>query len=127
MIVRHVDDLKETEQFVSTDKFTSTRLIVKADGMGYSVHHTVVQEGTEIPCHYKDHFETNYCLAGEGELLDVETGAVHPIRVGTMYALDKHDEHVLRATKGALHLVCVFNPALAGSERHNSEGGYDPS
>ncbi|MBP2562491.1 L-ectoine synthase [Neorhizobium galegae] len=125
MIVRHIDDLRNTEQFVSTDKFTSTRLIIKADGMGYSVHHTLVQEGTEIPCHYKDHLETNYCIAGEGEVLDVETGAVHQIRIGTMYALNKHDEHVLRATKGTLHLICVFNPALAGAERHNPDGGYD--
>lgn len=127
MIVRHVDDLKATEQFVATDKFTSTRLVVKADGMGYSVHHTRVPEGTEIHCHYKAHFEANYCIAGEGEVFHVATGVTHPIRVGSMYALDQHDEHVLRATKGELHLVCVFNPPLSGSERHNDQGGYDPA
>jgi L-ectoine synthase len=125
MIVRHIDDLKDGEQFVATEKFISTRLIVKNDGMGYSVHHTRVPQGTEIHCHYKDHLETNYCIAGEGEVFDVATGKTYTIGVGSMYALDKHDEHVLRATKGELHLICVFNPPLAGGERHNDQGGYD--
>jgi L-ectoine synthase len=125
MIIRTIDALKNTDQFVETEKFISTRLIVKGDGMGYSVHHTRVPEGTEIHCHYKDHLETNYCIAGEGEVFEIATGITHPVSVGTMYALDQHDEHLLRATKGELHLICVFNPALAGSERHNDHGGYD--
>jgi L-ectoine synthase len=125
MIVSHIDDLKKTERFVATDKFASVRLIVKADNMGYSVHDTRVPEGTEIHCHYKDHLETNYCIGGEGEVYDVATGKTYPIRVGSIYALDLHDEHILRATKGELHLVCVFNPALTGAERHNDHGGYD--
>jgi L-ectoine synthase len=125
MIVHHVEDLKQTDRHVVTDKFRSTRLIVRSDGMGYSVHHTVIPEGTEIHCHYEDHLETNYCIAGEGEVFDVATGVTHPITVGSMYALDKHDEHILRATKGDLHLVCVFNPALSGTETHHDHGGYD--
>jgi len=41
--------------------------------------------------------------------------------------LDKNDKHILRATKGDLHLICVFNPPLSGDETHNEEGGYDAS
>lgn len=126
MIIRNVEALKGTNQYVSTDKFTSTRLIVRTDGMGYSVHHTRVPEGSEIHCHYEEHLETNYCIAGKGEVVELATGTVHPISVGTMYALNKHDEHILRAVKGELHLICVFNPALSGSETHNEHGGYDP-
>jgi L-ectoine synthase len=125
MIVRTLSALSQTPQHVVTPEWRSTRLIVKSDGVGYSVHHTVVPEGSTVHCHYKHHFETNYCIAGEGEVLHVESGETFPITVGTVYALDQHDEHVLKATKGDLHLVCVFNPPISGDETHNADGGYD--
>jgi L-ectoine synthase len=31
---------------------------------------------------------------------------------------------VVRATKGELRLVCVFYPALAGTETHQAAGSY---
>jgi len=40
-----------------------------------------------------------------------------------MYALDRHDEHYLRA-RSELKLVCVFNPPLTGREVHDEEGVY---
>jgi L-ectoine synthase len=125
MIVHDVDELRKTDRQVVTENWQSTRLIVKSDGLGYSVHHTIVPEGSEVHCHYQQHFETNYVIAGEGEVFHVESGKTVPIAVGTVYALDKHDEHVLRATKGDLHLVCVFNPPITGKEVHNETGGYD--
>ncbi len=74
--------------------------------------------------HYKHHLEINYCIAGEGEVVDVETAQTHPIRPGTVYALDRHDRHILRALRGDLRLVCVFTPALAGTETHREDGSY---
>ena len=56
-------------------------------------------------------------MEGEGEVLDVATGERHAIRPGTLYALNLNDQHVLRATKGDLRLVCVFNPPLSGTRR----------
>lgn len=125
MIVRDVQKLKHTDRHVVTENWSSTRLVVRSDGLGYSVHHTVIPEGFEVHCHYKDHFETNYCIAGEGEVLDIATGERHQLKVGNVYALDRHDEHIVRALRGELHLVCVFNPPLHGEERHNDHGGYD--
>ena len=46
---------------------------------------------------YKHHLETNYCVSGEGEVEDLATGQVFQIRPGTVYALDKHDAHIMRA------------------------------
>ena len=59
--------------------------------------------------------------------MDVKTGKSFPIAPGTLYALDRHDEHILRATEGDLRLVCVFNPPLSGEERHRPDGSYAPS
>ncbi|CAM3866929.1 ectoine synthase [Bordetella tumulicola] len=125
MIVINADGLRGTPREASGPGWHSARLIVKGDGMGYSVHETTVAEGAELHLEYKQHFETNYCFAGEGEVEDVATGEVHLIRPGTVYALNLHDKHVLRATKGDLRLVCVFNPPLVGSETHDADGSYE--
>jgi L-ectoine synthase len=64
-----------------------------------------------------------FCVAGEGEIETVADGRKYAIRPGVMYALDRHDEHYLRA-RSELKLVCVFNPPLTGREVHDDEGVY---
>lgn len=125
MIVINADNVRGTPREASGPGWQSARLIVKDDGMGYSVHETTVAEGAELHLEYKQHFETNYCFAGEGEVEDVATGEVHFIGPGTLYALNLHDKHVLRAKKGDLRLVCVFNPPLVGNETHDADGSYE--
>jgi L-ectoine synthase len=127
MIVRTLEDINGTERDVSGPGWRSRRLILRSDGMGASVHDTTVKEGSEQRLQYKHHFETNYCVGGEGEVVDVATGKTYPIRPGTVYALDKHDAHILRATKGDLKLVCVFTPPLTGTETHRPDGSYAPA
>ncbi|MGO6819212.1 ectoine synthase [Rhizobium brockwellii] len=127
MIVRNIGDLKETEQFVLTEKWMSTRFIVKADSLGFSFHHTIIPKGQEVHCHYEDHAEAAYCIAGKGELLEMATGKLHTIEVGTVYAINEHDEHIIRSTEADLHFAVVFNPPLAGSERHNESRGFTPA
>jgi L-ectoine synthase len=63
------------------------------------------------------------CVEGDGEIEDLAVGAVHPIAPGTMYALDQHDRHVLRA-RTRMRMVCVFNPPLHGKEVHDDSGAY---
>ena len=94
--------------------------------MHYSLHVTELAAGTELEMRYEHHLEANLCLAGEGEVVDLATGAVHPVTPGVVYALDKHDHHRFRATTD-MRLISVFWPALTGGERHNERGGYDPS
>lgn len=125
MIVRSLEDIQGTARDVSGPGWRSRRVILRDDAMGCSVHDTIVQQGAELHLHYKHHLETNYCIAGEGEVEEVATGNVHPIRPGVVYALDRNDRHVVRALKGELRLVCVFTPALTGTETHTAEGGYE--
>jgi len=124
MIVRTLDEILGTERDVGGPGWRSRRLILRADRMGCSVHDTVVAEGTEQHLHYKNHLETNYCITGEGEVVEIATGRTFPVRPGTVYALDRNDPHILRALKGDLRLVCVFTPALAGGETHGPDGSY---
>lgn len=125
MIVRHLDKILGTSAEVDADGWTSRRFIFKSDGMGYSVNDTIIKSGAELEMEYKNHLETVYCIEGEGEIEDRGTGEVHQIRAGTMYALNNHDSHILRANRGThMRMVCVFNPPLTGLEKHDATGAY---
>ncbi|MBT9282707.1 MAG: ectoine synthase [Hydrogenibacillus schlegelii] len=125
MIVRRLEEIIGTERDVQAKTWNSRRLLLKRDGFGYSLHDTRIFAGTETTMWYKHHIEAVYCVTGEGELVDHETGAVHAIRPGTLYVLDRHDRHTLRA-KTELRLFCVFTPALTGQEVHDASGAYPP-
>ena len=124
MIIRTLASTEGSDDHVFADTWHSRRLFLARDGMGFSLHDTIVKEGTEQRLHYKHHLEANYCIAGRGEVVDVKTGKTFAIGPGTLYALDQNDEHILRATSGDLRLVCVFNPALTGQETHRADGSY---
>jgi len=123
MIVRTLDEILDTEKEVKADTWASRRLLLKDDNMGFSFHDTIIYAGTETHIWYKNHLEAVYCVGGEGEIETISDGKVYPIKDGTMYALDKHDEHYLRATKD-MRMVCVFNPPLTGKETHDKDGVY---
>jgi L-ectoine synthase len=124
MIVRKLEDIIDSPSHVKGDVWESRRLLLAGDKMGFSLSDTIIKEGSEQRLHYKHHFEANYCIAGRGEVVDVRTGATFPIVPGTLYALDQHDEHILRAMSGDLRLVCIFNPPLTGQEKHRADGSY---
>lgn len=123
MIVRTLDEVIGTENEVKADTWVSRRLLLKDDNMGFSYHDTIIYAGTETHIWYKNHLEAVYCVGGEGEIETVSDGKVYPIKDGTMYALDKNDEHYLRATKD-MRMICVFNPPLTGRETHDEDGVY---
>ncbi len=123
MIVRNIDDIRGTAEEVAAPNWVSRRLLLARDGMGFSFHETTIFAGTETHIHYRNHLEAVFCVAGEGEIETVADGRKHAIRPGVMYALDRHDEHFLRAHR-ELKLVCVFNPPLTGREVHDEEGVY---
>ena len=123
MIVRHLDDIVGTERDVKADTWCSRRLSLADDGMGFSVHDTVLYAGTETRMWYKHHLEAVYCIEGTGSIEDLATGQVHPVSAGTIYLLDQHDQHVVRATTD-LRMVCTFNPPVTGQETHDADGAY---
>ena len=123
MIVRDFNIEKKTDRRVADQKWESVRLLLADDGMGFSFHITTIQGGSEHTFHYKNHFESVYCISGEGEIEDLATGKVHQITPGVMYALNLHDKHTLRARK-ELVLACCFNPPVTGHEVHQADGSY---
>ncbi|MEI4261406.1 ectoine synthase [Roseovarius sp. D0-M9] len=123
MIVRDIKDLKNTDKDVHDAQWTSVRMLLASDGMGFSFHITTLEAGSEHTFHYKNHFESVYCMSGAGSITDIATGETHAIRPGVMYALDQHDKHILRADE-ELVMACCFNPPVTGNEVHQADGSY---
>lgn len=119
MILRNLDEIINSERDVLWGNGNSRRLLLDKDQMSYSLTDTVINAGTESRLQYPRHLETCYCVSGEGEL--EVNGTRHRLRPGVMYALDQHEPHVLRA-RTEMRLICVFSPALQGSESHNLTG-----
>lgn len=123
MIIRNIDQLAGTDRDVTGEGWRSRRLLRRDDGVNFSLHFTEIDAGAELELEYANHYEANYCISGEGEVVDVASGDTHQLRPGSMYTLDRHDRHVLR-TKTPMTLMCVFWPALVGNETHDAGGGY---
>lgn len=123
MIVRRLQDILNTDRDIQTETWASRRLLLADDGMGFSMHETTIFAGTETHIWYKNHLEAVYCVAGKGEIELIPSGEIFQIEPGTLYALNQHDNHLLRAEID-LVLVCTFNPALVGNEVHDKDGVY---
>jgi L-ectoine synthase len=108
---------------VSDANWTSRRLLLAADGMGFSLHDTIIHAGTRTEMHYRNHLEAVYCVEGTGRVRIVDTDEVFEIEAGTVYALNGHEHHVLNADTD-MRMVCVFSPALVGPEIHGEDGAY---
>ena len=126
MIVRDLNKLKDTDRSVSDAQWTSVRMLLADDGMGFSFHITYLQAGSEHTFEYKNHFESVFCMQGKGSITDIATGETHEITPGVMYALNKHDRHILRAEE-ELVMACCFNPPVTGTEVHREDGSYAPA
>ncbi|MBN1762012.1 MAG: ectoine synthase [Methanomicrobia archaeon] len=123
MIVRTLADAEKSARCIVSENWESARLLLKGDNMGFSFHITTIYAGTETPIWYQNHLESVYCMEGEGEVETVLEGKIYPIQPGTIYVLDNHDQHLLRA-KTQMKLACVFNPPLSGTEVHDENGVY---
>lgn len=120
MFARRKDDVES----VLWGNGTSHRLLTQTDEMGFTICHTVVFAGTESKLQYRRHLEACYCIGGRGQVVSADGETVFEIDPGTIYVLDNHDAHTLRAHTGEnLHLISVFNPPLTGQEKHT----LDPS
>jgi len=124
MIVRSIDDLKAQGRYQEKPgAWTSSRYLLREDNVGFTMTQTTVGAGTVQVMEYKNHIEANLIIEGQGEVVDIASGETYPLGPGVMYTLDKHDRHELRATTD-LRVVCVFSPALVGSESHDEDGSY---
>lgn len=123
MIIRTLQESINSRRRVTSEGWESVRLLLNDDNVGFSFHITTIYQGAMLEMQYKNHFESVYCIQGEGDIRLTGNSESFPIKPGTIYVLDKHDNHILHA-KTEMKLACVFNPALHGNEVHDKDGSY---
>ena len=125
MKVIHTSVVAGTDRDVNCPKggFRSLRILLAKDGMGFSLHKTLIPKGPPQHWHYTNHLEACYCVSGGGILTDLTTGRTHPILPDTTYVLDNHDDHTFEALEDTV-LISVFNPPVTGKEVHDENGSY---
>ncbi|MEU1981739.1 ectoine synthase [Nocardia sp. NPDC019395] len=115
MIVRTTEEITGTDRQIDTDNWTSKRIILSDDNVGFSYHETTVAAGTQTPLRYPDYVEAVWIIEGHGRLHDRDNDMTYELGPGTMYLLDKHERHTIIADT-RLRMYCVFAPAVpAGS------------
>lgn len=98
-------------------------MLLASDGAGYSLHDTLMKAGSNTLLAYTHHIETAYCIEGYGRLANLADGKDYALSPGTVYSLSRNDRVRLYAETD-LRLICVFTPALMGSERLDNAGTY---
>ena len=123
MIVRRIDEIDDTDADIKTENWRSKRIVLAKEKVGFSVHETTIYAGTVNRFWYANHIEAVFVVEGEGEIVDLATGETHALAPGTLYLLNDHDKHEVRAHT-QLRMVCVFNPPVTGREVHDENGVY---
>ena len=123
MIVKHKDQLAGTSRTLTTADFSTIRFLLREDGVGLAMTDVKYHANVDATYRYKNHVKVVYCLEGEATLEDLETGEVHHIRPGTLWALPNH-EQVRYVSLTPTRLISIFVPALAGPEVHDEEGSF---
>jgi L-ectoine synthase len=125
MRIIHFENLKNTSRDVKFPSgMVSLRALLESDGMGFSLHKTIIPVGPAQHWHYTKHFEACYCISGWGVLTNLATGDQEMIREDMLYVLDKHDDHTFQALEPTI-LISVFNPPCKGNETHKEDGSYE--
>ena len=123
MKIARINQLIDTDRDVDGEGFKSIRPILEKDGMGFSLHKTIIPSGEPLYWHYKHHLEACYCIKGRGILKDLDKGESHIITPDVIYILDHHDRHSFEALEDTI-LISIFNPPVKGNEIHNEDGSY---
>lgn len=115
MIVIDAMQTHGSEREVKRDDLSSMLLLLKADGLGFTVTRTMIHPAKDFePFHDKDHVQAYYCIRGNGTVKD-SRGNEHKIKPGFFFAAEKAEKHWIKA-KDTLVLLCTISPAIAANE-----------
>jgi L-ectoine synthase len=120
MIIKRLEDVVGTKGDAHGGKWHSLRLLHREEGMGVTLADTILEAGFQMDLWQENHLKACYCLEGEGLLEELDNGMVHEIRAGTLYAMNNHDRHRIRA-KTHMRVICTFFPALTGDESQDGD------
>jgi L-ectoine synthase len=129
MLIRSFKEVEEAGRVISIShgKSTAVRVLLKSDGLGFSLSEARCGAGNTSRLWYKNHWEANYVRAGKGSLLNISTGETWDLYPGVLYCVGPNDKHSVINSDDPLRIVSIFNPAIEGEESHDEDGAYPPT
>lgn len=126
MTVKTIEKILQFEKnrVVEGKGFTSIRVLLEKDNMGFSLHKTIIPKGGPYHWHYKNHLEACYCISGSGIITNLDNDSIFNIEVDSIYILDNNDNHTFEAIEDTV-LISIFNPPVKGNEIHKKDGSYE--
>lgn len=115
MLIKRKLDLLGTNRHVKNHAYETVRFLLEPDGAGVTVTDIMLEPNIEETYGYKDHIEIAYCISGKAKLQDLQTLETHVIEAGVMW-FAKPGETFKFVASEPTRLICVFNPAFAGTE-----------
>jgi L-ectoine synthase len=84
LIVRKLEQAEQSSRRVDSEGWSSVRLLLNDDAMGFSFHITTIFAGAELEMHYRHHLESVYCISGKGSVEELAGGDRFEIEAGTL-------------------------------------------
>jgi len=116
-------ELSARVKMLSEPVVCSERYLSVADGMGFSYHINSIEAPSISNLWYRNHWEANFIITGQGKLTDRTGGEEWSLAPGTIYVVGPNDPHTIEVT-GDMRVASIFSPALQGDEEHDEEGSY---
>jgi L-ectoine synthase len=128
MFVKTLRELRDAgrEMVVAGGSARTVRMLLQEDCLGFTLADVSLAAGNRNTLWYKNHWEANYILDGDGEVSDLTTGESWTMEPGMLYCVGPKDRHSMHA-KTDLHLLSIFCPALKGDEVHDGDGALASS
>ncbi len=123
MIIRHKAELVGSSRAVATDKWSTTRFLLREDGVGLTLTDITLHRAPPTVYGYRHHVEVGYCLAGHAWLEDLGNGTTHDIGPGTLWAAAKGERFRFEVVE-SVRLITIFVPALVGPEVNDTDGSF---
>lgn len=129
MLIRSFKDVEAAGRVISISHGLSSavRVLLKSDGLGFSLSEARCGANNASKLWYKNHWEANYVRAGKGRLLNRTTGQSWDLYPGVLYCVGPNDQHSVINSDDPLRIISVFNPPIEGDETHDEDGAYPPT
>ena len=112
---------------ISHGNSTAIRVLLKRDGLGFSLSEARCGAGNTSNLWYKNHWEANYIRSGRGQLTNNSNAQSWDLTAGMIYFVGPNDKHTIVNSDDPLRIISVFNPPIEGLETHDEDGSYPPT
>jgi L-ectoine synthase len=125
-LFRRTEDLVGTDRDVDWQHGRSRRLLVEVDGFNISLHNTICYPNSVSQLCYRQNHELAYYVRGDVTYTWNDGNDASSFKQedqsdgeGWQALMNEHDAHTIHTKQIDCEAICIFYPALKGTETHD--------